>query len=221
MKKFLLTNCVVMIALMLAYWPASVLAQRGVNRLPGIGRAKKGIDPQIGRPGRRIPTDPQMGPNGRVLNPNRQVQKQRQQWMETLGLTADQRNRLGEIRRNLDDEQISIGRRIRQARNALDRAIMSPNYNEALVRSYTEELAAAHADQIRFQSRLRLQLRNVLTNDQVIRLRQLEQDLRRQLREEKRDLDKPASERDTVPPAQNRPPNEPEADLLSLLVFSR
>jgi len=221
MKKFLLTNCVVMIALMLAYGPASVLAQRGVNRLPGIGRAKKGIDPQIGRPGRRIPTDPQMGPNGRVLNPNKQVQKQRQQWMETLGLTADQRNRLGEIRRNLDDEQISIGRRIRQARNALDRAIMSPNYNEALVRSYTEELAAAHADQIRFQSRLRLQLRSVLTNDQVIRLRQLEQDLRRQLREEKRDLDKPASERETVPPDQNRPPNEPEADVLSLLVFSR
>jgi hypothetical protein len=98
---------------------------------------------------------------------------------------------------------------------------MSPNYNESLVRSLTEELAAAHADQIRFQSRLRVQLRNVLTSDQVIRLRQLEQDLRRQLREEKRDLDKPGPERETVPPAQSRPPNEPEADLLSLLVFTR
>ena len=224
MKKFLLTNCVVMIALMLSYGPASVLAQRGVNRLPGIGRAKKGLDPQIGRPGRRIPADPQMGgPNGRVPNPNKRVQKQRQQWMETLGLTPDQRMRLGEIKRNVDDEQISIGRRIRQARNALDRAIMSPNYNEALVRSYTEELAAAHADQIRFQSRLRVQLRNVLTSDQVIRLRQLEQDLRRQLREDKRDLDKPGSERETVPPASapNRPPDEPEADLVTLLIFMR
>ena len=161
------------------------------------------------------------GRNGGVLNPNKQVQKQRQQWMETLGLTPEQRNRLQEIKRNLDDEQISIGRRIRQARNALDRAIMSPNYNEALVRSYTEELAAAHADQIRFQSRLRVQLRHVLTSDQVVRLRQLEQDLRRQLRDEKRDLDKPGSERETVPPAQNRPPNDPEADLVSLLVFNR
>ena len=141
--------------------------------------------------------------------------------METLGLTSDQRMRLGDIRRNLDDEQISIGRRIRQARNALDRAIMSPNYNEALVRSYTEELAAAHADQIRFQSRLRVQLRNVLTSDQVIRLRQLEQDLRRQMREEKKDLDKPGAERESVPPAQNRPPDEPEADLVSLLIFNR
>jgi Spy/CpxP family protein refolding chaperone len=141
--------------------------------------------------------------------------------METLGLTSDQRTRLGDIRRNLDDEQIKIGRDIRQARNALDRAIMSPNYNEALVRRYTEELANAHAEQIRFQSRLRVQLRNVLTSDQVIRLRQLEQDLRRQMREEKRDLDKPGAERETVPPAQSRPPNEPEADLVSLLIFNR
>src|SRR6185503_4301568 len=183
---------------------------------------KRQLDPQIGRPGRRLPTDPQLGGrNGGLPNPKKQVQRQRQQLIEALGLTSDQRIRLGEIRRNLDDEQISIGRRIRQARNALDRAIMSPNYNEALVRSYTEELATAHADQIRFQSRLRVQLRNVLTSDQVIRLRQLEQDLRRQLREEKRDLDRPGSERETVPPAQNRPPGEPEADLVSLLVFTR
>ncbi len=223
MKKFLLANCVAVIALMLSYGPASVLAQRGVGP-GGIGRAKRQLDPQIGRPGRRIPTDPQLGGrNGGLPNPNKakQVQRQRQQLMETLGLTSDQRTRLGEIRRNLDDEQISIGRRIRQARNALDRAIMSPNYNEALVRSYTEELAAAHADQIRFQSRMRVQLRSVLTSDQVLRLRQLEQELRRQTREEKRDLDKPGSERESVPPAQSRPPDEPETDLVSLLIFTR
>jgi Spy/CpxP family protein refolding chaperone len=128
---------------------------------------------------------------------------------------------LADIRRNLDDEQIKIGRDIRQARNALDRAIMSPNYNEALVRRYTEELANAHAEQVRFQSRLRVQLRNVLTSDQVIRLRQLEMELRRQIREEKRDLDKPGAERESVPPGPSRPPNGPEFDLEALLIFPR
>ena len=221
MKKFLLANRVALIALTLSLGPTSVLAQRGPGPA-GLGRAKRQVDPQLGRPGRRLPPDPQLGGrNGGLVNPNKAKQLQRQRLIERLGLSSDQQMRLGEIRHNLDEEQISIGRRIRQARNALDRAIMSPNYNEALVRSYTEELAAAHADQIRFQSRMRVQLRSVLTSEQVIRLRQLEQDLRRQMRDEKKDLDKPASERDSVPPAQNRPPDQQEADLVSLLIFSR
>jgi Spy/CpxP family protein refolding chaperone len=104
MKKFLLANCIAVIALTLSYGAAGVSAQRGVGP-----RAKRQLDPQIGRPGRRIPTVPPLGGrNGGLPNPNKQVQKQRQQWMETLGLTSDQRTRLGEIRRNLDDEQISL-----------------------------------------------------------------------------------------------------------------
>ena len=211
MKKLILASCVAVTALTLSYGPVSVLAQRGVGRLPGgLGRPKRPLDPQLG--GRNAGGQPN-------LNKAKQVQRQRQQLIETLGLTSDQRTRLGEIRRNLDDEQIRIGRHIRQARNALDRAIMSPNFNEALVKSYTDELAAAHADQIRFQSRLRVQLRSVLTPDQVIRLRQLEQELRRQVRDEKRELDKPGAERETVPPGQSRPPDQQETDLVTLLIF--
>ena len=212
MKKSLFAAiCVAVMVLTLPFGLVDVSAQRGVNRLPGgLGRPKKPLDPQLG--GRNGGGQPNR-------NPAKQVQ--RQKLIQTLGLTSDQQMRLADIRRNLDDEQIARGRAIRQARNALDRAIMSPNYNETLVHRLTEELAAAHADQIRFQSRLRVQLRNVLTPDQVLRLRQLELDLRRQMREEKRDLDQPGAEREALPPAQRRPPSEPETDLESLLIFNR
>ena len=214
MKKLLLAAiCVAVMVLTLPFGLVDVWAQRGPNRLPGgFGRPKRPLDPQIG--GRN---------GGGQPNPNRakQLQRKRQELIQTLGLTSDQRTRMTDIKRNLDDEQIEIGRHIRQTRNALDRAIMSPNYNEILVRRLTEELATAHADQIRFQSRLRVQLRNVLTPDQVTRLRQLEVELRRQNREETKDLDKPGAERESIPPAQSRPPNEPDIDLESLLIFNR
>jgi Spy/CpxP family protein refolding chaperone len=109
--------------------------------------------------------------------------------MEALGVTPEQRLRMAEMKRNHDDEAIPIGRRIRQARNALDRAIMSPNVDEALVKRHTEELAAAQSDQVRFQSRRRVQMRSILTSEQVRRLLQLEQQQRRQMLED-RDPDK-------------------------------
>jgi Spy/CpxP family protein refolding chaperone len=129
--------------------------------------------------------DPQPGRNPNPKARNRQIQ--RQQLMEAVGLTADQRTRMGEINRAHQDEAISIGRRVRQARNALDRAIMNPVVDEAQIKRHTEELASAQADQVRFQSRMRAQMRSVLTADQVRRLMQLEQERRREMREERRE----------------------------------
>jgi Spy/CpxP family protein refolding chaperone len=127
---------------------------------------------------------PQQGRN-RPLNPNALRRQQLQQRvMQAIGLTPAQRMRIQEIRRSHDDDVIAAGRRIRQARQALDRAIMNETYDESEVRRATEALAAAHSDKIRLDSNVRSQVRGVLTSGQVQRFHQLQREMRRDLRQQ-------------------------------------
>jgi len=143
--------------------------QRGANRPP--------FGPQLGR-------DP--------LNPNQlKKQQQQQRLMQAIGLTPDQRTRMQEIRRSHDDEVIAAGRRLRQARLALDRAIMSEPYRDGEVQHATEALTAAQADKIRLDVRVRSEVRGVLTREQIQRFHQLEREQRRENREQQqREQDK-------------------------------
>ena len=176
------------------------------NRLPGVQR---GVNrPPLG--------DPQAGRN-RPLNPN-QIKKQQlqQRLMQAIGLTPEQRARMQEIRRNHEDESLAAGRRLRQARQALDRAIMSEPYSEAEVRRATEALAGAQADKIRLDSSVRAQVRGVLTHDQVQRFHQLQREMRQQMQQEKE------QERDSRPPGpgasgSSGPRGSDYADLVSFL----
>ena len=146
------------------------IGQRGVNR-PPLG------DPQTGR--------------DRPLKPNQVKRQQLQQRvMQAIGLTPAQRMRIQDIRRSHDDDVISAGRRIRQARQALDRAIMNENYSEADVRRTTEALAAAQADKIRLDANVRSQVRGVLTTEQVQRFHQLQREMRRDMREQQREQER-------------------------------
>lgn len=172
------------------------------NRLPGVNRPPLG-DPQAGR--------------NRPLNPN-QIKKQQlqQRLMQAIGLTPEQRVRMQEIRRNHEDETLASGRRLRQARQALDRAIMSEPYSEAEVHRATEALAAAQADKIRLDASVRAQVRGVLTPDQVQRFHQLQRELRRQMQQEKE------QERESRPPGTGASTSSggggPEVpDLISIL----
>ena len=143
------------------------------------------------------------------MNPN-QIKKQQlqQRVMQAIGISPEQRIRMQAIRRSHDDEVISAGRRLRQARQALDRAIMSEQFNEAEVRRATEALAAAQADKIRIDASVRAQVRGVLTTDQIQRFHQLQREMRREVREQQRD------EQKEMGPNGNR--NDPELDLLLL-----
>ncbi|HXI92806.1 MAG TPA: Spy/CpxP family protein refolding chaperone [Blastocatellia bacterium] len=165
------------------------IGQRGVNRPPfGV--------PQAGR------------------NPN-QLRKQQlqQRVMQAIGLTPAQRMRIQEIRRSHDDDLISAGRRLRQARQALDRAIMSETYSEPEVRQATEALAAAQADKIRLDANVRSQVRGVLTPDQVQRFHQLQREMRRDMKEQQqKDQDK-----ETGPQGLGAPKLE-DIDLADLLL---
>jgi Spy/CpxP family protein refolding chaperone len=230
MKKLSVAPFLIAVAIILTITTSGVLAQRRVNpdRLP---QGQRGVDgsgqfaPQFNRRKARLPGeqrgmnraplgDPQLG---RQPNPNQARKRELQRrLMQAIGLTPEQHQRMQEIRRSHEDEAITAGRRLRQTRQALDRAIMSEPYNEAAVRQATEELASAQADKIRLESRIRAQVRGVLTSDQVIRFHQLERQMRREMREQ-REQEREMGQQGFNAPAP-REPLEPEgADLVSLL----
>jgi Spy/CpxP family protein refolding chaperone len=156
-------------------------SQRGVNRPPFV------VGQGVNRP----------------RNPNILKRQQLQQRvMQAIGLTPVQRTRIQEIRRSHEDDLISTGRRVRQARQALDRAIMNENYNEAEVRRATEALAGAQADKIRLDSSVRSEVRGVLTQEQVQRFHQLQREMRRDMREQQQ---KEQQDRDGEQGLSNRP----------------
>ena len=210
--------------------PAAV-AQRVGGQPAGGGR----VNPGLGRQGNRFPNQrkldrppfggPQLGRRPGALARNQEQKRLLQQrLMQAIGLTPDQHARMQEIRRGHDDEVIAAGRRLRQARRSLDLAIMSERYDEATVRRTTEELAAAQADKIKLDSKIRSEVRGVLTPDQVVRFHQLE----RQMRQEMKQQNLQERDRDTQEPATpptSRPPlgadqNDP-LDLLSSAIDNR
>ncbi|HJQ71609.1 MAG TPA: Spy/CpxP family protein refolding chaperone [Blastocatellia bacterium] len=162
-------------------------------------------DPQPDRPAQRRPG---LGPE--------QKRRLQQQLMQAIGLTDDQRTRMADIRRSHEDALISAGRRLRQARQALDRAIMNEQYDEALIHQRADELAAAQADMIRLQTRVRAQVRSVLTSEQVTKFNELERRLRRQMREQRENQMNGESQSTTGP---RTPPDLEDLDLVSLLLF--
>jgi len=225
-KKLSIAPILLVIAIGFAVASVSAQVRPRANRLlkeQPVDSADAG-NPQLGQ--RRFPN---RGVNRPPLNDpqaNRQPaanqakrQKLQQMVMQRLGLTPDQRLRMQEIRRSHDDEVISSGRRLRQARAALDRTIMSEAYNEDAVRRATEDLAAAQADRIRLQSRIRSQVRGVLTTEQVQEFNRIERELRREMQQQKREMQQQMGAAEPAHPASRPPLAEDDLDLVSLLLF--
>lgn len=217
MRKFAVAPVLIAVVVLLscAAAGAQVRPNRQLKRqqmLNGSGEA----DPQFGqrrnRPlgGQRGQGFPPLGGQPK-LKPNQRQQLLRAKVMQALGLTPDQNARIRSIHGSHEDERIELGRRIRQARQALDRAIMNDRFNEAEVRRATDELVAAQGERVRLESRLRTEVRNVLTPDQVMRFHQLERELRREMKEQQRELDQEQGPR--------RPPaDQDEFDMARLLL---
>jgi len=166
---------------------AQTIGQQGQrrNQFPGGRQGTGGLGRQGGLP---------------KLNPAQRQQLQKR-LMQAIGLTPEQHQRIQQIRLDHEEERISAGRRLRQARGALDRAIMAENYNETAVQRATDELAAAQADKVRLEARIRGQIRNVLTPDQINRFHDLERELRREMRQQN----------------AQEPPREQQLDEMDLL----
>src|SRR6185503_18589037 len=192
---------------------ASAQIRSNPNRLPkGERRIDRSgqFDPQFGR----RKNLPPLGGEPKLNQAQKKAQLQRRV-MQAIGLTPDQNSRIRDIHLSHDDERIAAGRRLRQARQALDRAVMSERYDESAVRRATEELASAQGDKIRLESRIRSEVRNVLTTDQVIRFHQFEREFRRQMRQQQLEQQQQMLEERQE---NTRPPQEFEQlDLMSLL----
>jgi Spy/CpxP family protein refolding chaperone len=145
-----------------------------------------------------------------------QKAKAQQMLMQAIGLTDNQRLRMAEIRRVNEDDVISAERRFRQARNALDRTIMSEEYDERLINQRIEEFVAAQAEATRQRARVRAQLRSVLTTEQIIRFRELEREWmqrQRELKEQKQEKDRDGEQ------ALFEGPEVEEEDFVTWLLF--
>lgn len=171
MKRFSLVVCLVALA---ASLPADA---RAVSTQQGQREGQRERAQAQGNRSRRAMR--------RALRNPEERRNMRQQIMRAIGLRPEQVARMNDIRRSFDDEVIASGRRIREARRALDRVIMSERFDQELFERQTEELAKAQADNVRLQARIRAQIRGVLTPEQVIRFNELERRMRRERREER------------------------------------
>lgn len=210
-----------LVGVMLTLDISAALAKR-VGQQTGGAR----VNPGLGRQGNRFPNqrkldrppfgNPQLGRPGAIPRNQQQKRLLQQRLMQAIGLTPDQHARMQQIRLGHDDEVIAAGRRLRQARRSLDTAIMSERYDEAVVHRATDELAGAQADKIKLDSKIRAEVRGVLTADQVMRFHQLE----RQMRQEMRQQNLQERDKDTQEPTSptSRPPLEnDENELIDLL----
>ncbi len=181
------------------------------NRLPPGQRGQmnpRTLDPQFGQR------------NNRRQQQNNRIKKQQlqQRLMQTIGLTPDQRFKLQEIRRGREDEVIAAGRRLRQARQRLEGAIWANRYDEESVKQAIEEMAAAQANKIRVDARVRAEQRTILTEDQVTRLLELQREIRRENRKRLEQQDQQNEMGSLWPLGPDSDSADDEADALDLLL---
>ncbi len=95
-----------------------------------------------------------------------------------LNLSADQQAQIKAIRRQNREARILAAERLQRAQRELDEAIYADNVNEAIVAARRSELAAAQSESVRIETQGQLNIRRVLTPEQLATLRTLRQQAR-------------------------------------------
>lgn len=95
-----------------------------------------------------------------------------------LNLTPEQVQKIREIRESNKDERRAINQRLRQAQFALERAIYDENSDEAVIEERLRELSEAQKAAARVRALTELNIRRVLTPEQLTTLRTLRQQAR-------------------------------------------
>jgi Spy/CpxP family protein refolding chaperone len=140
--------------------------------------------------------------------------------MKQVGVSRDQQDRMVKIRDSHNDDFASAGRRLRQAQRGLDEAMMSPQFNEAEVNRRIEDLAQANADRVRLQQRMRAEMRQVLTPEQVMKFNQVQRELQQKQQELKR-IEMLQTSPDKSPSGdqnQNQTSQAPVLDMLDVFI---
>jgi Spy/CpxP family protein refolding chaperone len=106
--------------------------------------------------------------------------------MRRLNLTAEQRERLREIRAQSESGARELTRRVRLARRALDEAIYADGLDESVVEQRARALTDAQAEVLRLRMTTELKVRRVLTPEQLRAFRQLRRQAQRRQRLQRR-----------------------------------
>jgi Spy/CpxP family protein refolding chaperone len=101
---------------------------------------------------------------------------QTQNWQGALGLSPDQVGRIRSILQEKKVERQAITQHLKQAQRALDEAIYSDNATEAVIEQRAREVAEAQAAQIHLRAMTELNIRRVLTPEQLNKFRTIRQE---------------------------------------------
>jgi periplasmic protein CpxP/Spy len=102
--------------------------------------------------------------------------------IEQLRLTPEQRQKIRAIREQSKDERMAVNQRLRESNLALEQALDSDNLDESVVEQRIREVNAAQGAQLRMRIQNEVQIRRVLTPDQISTWRLLRQRTRDVLR---------------------------------------
>jgi Spy/CpxP family protein refolding chaperone len=149
------------VAVVIAAGSALVMAQDGQmpRRGPGPGPGMGGPPPA----GMRGPGGPG-GPMGMGFGPG----------FRELDLTEEQRTQVKSIMESHQAEFKAVGDKMRTAREGMQALIEADALDESAVRAKSIEVAAAEADAAILNAKVRTQTRQVLTSEQLAKLKELQ-----------------------------------------------
>ena len=98
--------------------------------------------------------------------------------IQQLNLTPEQRQQIRRLMAETQQERQNTNRSLREANQALDRALDAEPLDENLVEQRINEVAAAQAAQTRMRAHMELRVRRLLSTEQLATLRQMKLQIR-------------------------------------------
>ena len=102
-----------------------------------------------------------------------------------LNLTAEQREQIRTIREQNRAERATINQRVRETNRALEEALDSDSPDQSVLEQRIQEVSAAQAEAMRMRIKTEVKIRQVLTNEQRIMLKEMRRNVH-QLRDRRR-----------------------------------
>jgi Spy/CpxP family protein refolding chaperone len=145
---------------------ATVSGQDQPQRRQGPGiHLRQGFGGQVGGPGRGGPGGPGMRPGGPMgMGPG----------FGRLDLTDDQKAQIKTIADSHRDEFRAAGQKVGAAREAMRTLIEADALDESAIRAKSAEVAAAEADLMILNAKVRRESQQVLTSEQLAKLKELQ-----------------------------------------------
>jgi len=98
--------------------------------------------------------------------------------IQQLNLTPEQRQQIRRFMAETQQERQNTNRRLREANDALDRALDADPIDENAIEQRINDVAAAQAAQTRMRAHMELRVRRLLSTEQLATLRQMKLQIR-------------------------------------------